>query len=506
MNLFDYFGNMNIFGAVPNAQVQSLLDNKLIDQSVIDRANKQSIGTGLVTGLASYLAQPKTLDAGDATPYIARAFLNANKAAQTPFENIPKSYALNTQIAENQRLQKENERTATQRDKISLVIDDIISKNPNLSYLRNAPDAQRLAAVEEFTKNQLTPAKVKAPTRSKFDRLNDNNTPNDPKDDFLETVTQQFDPNLVMEDGTVGGFIDYNVAPKDIALDTLFEQETIELLAAQYVQTGQLPTLGRGKTGEQNRKAVYDEVAKMARKSGFVNENGSVDIQQYVADIQAQKQELRSSSLNLNRFDTGPQGNRVESLNVGIDHIESFRKIVKALNNKDFKDVNRLRNYFSKRYSNPELASFETAKPIISTEVAKGIIGGNVMTREDRAELQETIEAAQSFDEINAALDTALIMLAGQLEGLQNQYESGLTKRTLERNPFDERLNEKTKSVLKEIREKYSPKPVDPDVISLSNPRPEDAKWVKLYKENPNSATGRAIKEKLLTLGYNFNE
>jgi hypothetical protein len=176
-----------------------------------------------------------------------------------------------------------------------------------------------------------------------------------------------------------------------------------------------------------------------------------------VADIQAQKQELRSSNLNLNRFDTGPQGNRVESLNVGIDHIVSFRKIVDSLKNKDFKDVNRLRNYFSRRYSNPELASFETAKPIISTEVAKGIIGGNVMTREDRAELQNTIDAAQSWEEINAALDTALVMLSGQMEGLKNQYESGLTKRVLDRNPFDERLNDKTKQVLKDIREKYNP-------------------------------------------------
>ena len=128
------------------------------------------------------------------------------------------------------------------------------------------------------------------------------------------------------------------------------------------------------------------------------------------------------------------------------------------------------------------------------------------MTREDRAELQDTIDAAQSFEEINAALDTALIMLAGQLEGLENQYKSGLTARALERNPFDERLNKKTIKVLKEIREKYEEKPVNPDVISLSNPRPEDATWVKLYKDNPNSSTGRAIKQKLLKLGYNFNE
>ena len=66
--LFDYFGNMNIFGAAPNAQVQSLLDNKLISKEAVERANKQSIGSGLITGLASYLAQPKNQGFGDSTP------------------------------------------------------------------------------------------------------------------------------------------------------------------------------------------------------------------------------------------------------------------------------------------------------------------------------------------------------------------------------------------------------------------------------------------------------
>jgi hypothetical protein len=130
MNLFDYFGNMNVFGAAPNAQVQSLLDNKLIDQSVIDKANRQSIGTGLVTGLASYLAQPKNLNAGDATPYIAKAFLNANKAAQAPFANIPQGYAMDTQIAED-KLKIQNQ----QRDealKQELLNDPRVKNNPIL--------------------------------------------------------------------------------------------------------------------------------------------------------------------------------------------------------------------------------------------------------------------------------------------------------------------------------------------------------------------------------------
>ena len=498
-NLFNIFEGMNAFGASPDARTKSLLDAELITPETVEAANRRSIGTGIVTGLANYLAMPKNQGFGSGIPYIAQSYLAANKAAQSPFQRIGDKYAMDKQIAEQKRVL--GERTKTQG-----VIDQMIASDPNLAYLRNAPLAQQITAVEAYTKRQLTTTVPKAPTRSKFDRVNNNNTPNDKKDDFLETVTQQYNPDLKNKDGTVGGYLDYNIAPKDIALDTLFEPQTISLLAAQYEQTGQLPTLGRGKTGEQNRKAVYDAVAKRAKKSGFVNVDGDVDIESYVADIQAQKSELRSSNLNLNRFDTGPQGNRVESLNVGIDHIESFRKITAALKNKNFKDVNRINIQFAKRYSNPQLAAFETAKPIISTEVAKGIIGGNVMTREDRAELQETIDAAQSFDEINAALDTALIMLAGQLEGLQNQYESGLTKRTLARNPFDERLNDKTKSVLKEIREKYAENPVNSDVISLSNPRPEDATWVKLYKDNPNSSTGRAIKQKLLKLGYNFNE
>ena len=52
--------------------------NKLIGKEAIERAKKQSIGSGLITGLASYLAQPKNQGYGDSTPYLAKAFLNAN--------------------------------------------------------------------------------------------------------------------------------------------------------------------------------------------------------------------------------------------------------------------------------------------------------------------------------------------------------------------------------------------------------------------------------------------
>ena len=103
MNLFDYFGDMNVFGAAPDARAQSLLDAKLITPEAIKAANKRSIGTGIMTGLASYFAQPKTGNYGSALPYIGKAYLNANKAAQAPFQGIADKYLMDTKIEENKK-------------------------------------------------------------------------------------------------------------------------------------------------------------------------------------------------------------------------------------------------------------------------------------------------------------------------------------------------------------------------------------------------------------------
>ena len=172
MNLFDYFGNMNVFAAGPNAQVQSLLDNKLIDQSVIDKANKQSIGTGLVTGLASYFAQPQNQNYGDVSPYIAKAFLNANKAAQAPFENIPQGYEMDTQIAENKLKLKNQQRDEALKQE--LLNDPRVQSNPILR-----------AAV--FSK----PEKV-------FEILNTPKKPLGQKERLAQLMTMDADPNQTL--------------------------------------------------------------------------------------------------------------------------------------------------------------------------------------------------------------------------------------------------------------------------------------------------------------------
>jgi len=160
-NLFNIFEGMNAFGAGPGARTRSLLDTidpvtgkPLITQDAIDKANRQSIGTGIVTGLASYLAQPKNKGYGSAVPYLAQSYLQANKAAQAPFQGVADKYLMDTQLTEQQRVL--GERTKTQD-----VINKMILDDPSLGYLNGAPLAQQITAINEKIKLQMSPSKDK---------------------------------------------------------------------------------------------------------------------------------------------------------------------------------------------------------------------------------------------------------------------------------------------------------------------------------------------------------
>ena len=525
MNLFDYFGDINAFGAGPDARAQSLLDAKLITPEAMESANKRSIGTGIMTGLASYFAQPKNQNYGSVVPYLGKAYLNANQAAQAPFQGIADKYLMDTKIAENQRV-------LGQRDKIQTVIDEMITKNPNLAYLKDAPDDQKLAAVEAYTKQQLTPTKVTAPKRVKRDMVNDNGTPNIATDDYLEVVVEEFDPTLTNSNGVKGDFREVSRSPKVMESEALFSDNAANLYAEQYLLTGVFPPFGRGKHAAANRAKVTDIAAGGAVRKGFVKNDpktGGIlldkkgqpipDFEAFTADIQVNKAMIRDQSLSGARFSTGPQGNTIRSLNVGIDHLETFREFAEALHNKDVKGINRLRNKLAIQLSNEDLAAFEVTKTIVSTEVAKAITGSNVMTYDDRSAFGEQVSAAQSYDEIVAAITAAQKLMAGQLEGLEQQYISATSPQYREKNPFfisrssdgvDGFVGKRTEEVLNRVRgivpNEGIENPVNPDVISLANPKPEDKKFVDMYLKDPNSTTGKQIKKALIQRGYKIEE
>jgi len=151
MNLFDYFGDINVFGAAPDARAQSLLDAKLITPEAIEAANKRSIGTGIMTGLASYFAQPKNQNYGSVVPYLGKAYLNANKAAQAPFQGIADKYLMDTKIAENQRV-------LGQRNMTNETFAKLAEANPDLKqYLNMNVDFKNKIIQEMYTQSQAKP-------------------------------------------------------------------------------------------------------------------------------------------------------------------------------------------------------------------------------------------------------------------------------------------------------------------------------------------------------------
>ncbi len=152
INLFDYFKGLNAFGAGPGPRTQSLLDSNLITQDAIDAANKRSIGTGIMTGLASYLAQPKNQGFGSPLPYLGKSYLAASQAAQAPFQQIADKYLMDTQLKEQQRIlgqQKTDEELKKQ-----LLNDKRVQADP---ILRAAVESNPAKALEILSKQPTRP-------------------------------------------------------------------------------------------------------------------------------------------------------------------------------------------------------------------------------------------------------------------------------------------------------------------------------------------------------------
>lgn len=449
----------------------------MIKSEDLDALKNRSLVQGLLTAGLGYLAQPKTGRYGSALPYLGKAGLMGLQAMQQPYDQFGKDLEMGYKI-ENLNLERSS------RNRTKEFIDEMVaSGDPRWANLDKLGPNEQATAVQQYLQERFKSPTKTAPTRNKREIAVDEDGDGNP--DRLDVITEQWNP-------VTGEFDEVSRAPKEINLDTLYSDEAITLIANQYVQTGTIPTLGRGKTGEQNRKKAYEKVVEIAKKRGFE----APDLDQFMADIQSNKQELRSSTLSLNRFDTGPQGNTVRSLNVAVDHLDTFRELAEAINTGNVKDINRAKMFLAQRYNNPNLTEFNAAKQIISTEVAKAVVGSANLALEDRKELANVVDAANSWEELQAAIVGVQKLMAGQLDGLRSQYESSLDDNTLKRNPFDERLNARTKEVLENIRNKTSDTKTKQKIID-----PEDQAAIEWLKTAPDNETSRAVRADLKKRG-----
>lgn len=122
-------------------------------------------------------------------------------------------------------------------------------------------------------------------------------------------------------------------------------------------------------------------------------------------------------------FGTGKQGDVTRYLNVGIDHLGSLGELASALNNGDISIINRVSNLV-KTELNLSTApnTFEAAKSIVGAEVVKAVVGGAAALG-DREEARKPIDSARSPQQLADVIGEYKRLMAGQLGGLERQYE-----------------------------------------------------------------------------------
>jgi hypothetical protein len=142
-------------------------------------------------------------------------------------------------------------------------------------------------------------------------------------------------------------------------------------------------------------------------------------------------------------FGTGKQGDTVRSLNVAVQHLDLLEGLGKDLNNSDNKSTNRFFNAIGKEFGRENVTNFETAKTIVGDEVVKAVIGAGAGSLADREDLQAKFDASSSPTQLLGVIKTAKGLMAGQLKGLERQYQSTTGKKD-----FESKLDPETQSAL----------------------------------------------------------
>ena len=161
--LKDIFGTgTNIFGASAGGETDLLVENGLLSQEAVDKAQNASLMQGLIGTAVSYAAQPKNQDYGSSIPYLAKGFQQGMTQAKQPFTEL-RSTANSVMKMEDYALQKSTrERSARSRE----LMDKI--RNPDgtinfqvLTQLR-AEDPKAFLQYQELELNDAKIDKLKS--------------------------------------------------------------------------------------------------------------------------------------------------------------------------------------------------------------------------------------------------------------------------------------------------------------------------------------------------------
>jgi hypothetical protein len=133
-------------------------------------------------------------------------------------------------------------------------------------------------------------------------------------------------------------------------------------------------------------------------------------------------------------------------MNVAVDHLDSLNEAAEALKNGQIPIFNKITQEFAKQTGLPQPTDFDALKTIVGSEVAKAVAGGATALG-DRAEIRESIDRANSPEQLAGVIRRYQQLMAGQVKGLKQTFTSS----GLPEDEFEKKLLPRTKKVLNEM-------------------------------------------------------
>lgn len=204
------------------------------------------------------------------------------------------------------------------------------------------------------------------------------------------------------------------------AINPTMDQDTQDFNSALYLRTGQMPSIGN-RSG-QAKAAI---TAGAQRLQAIIDAGGELPAGA-TRGFEAARQRIGYGleKKTEEAFGPGQLGSNVKSANVAIQHLDQLRELGIALQNKDNQTVNEVANRVRAWNGGADPTNFDFVKGLALDEVAKFVVGGN-FTQGDREEIKEGIKNASSPQQIAGIIEHAQGLMAGQMNGLRQQYVSG---------------------------------------------------------------------------------
>ena len=274
--------------------------------------------------------------------------------------------------------------------------------------------------------------------------------------------------------------------------------QAIDVAAQIYLQTGQLPALGIGKSAGSLKSAILNRATELygnpnattpVKPAGVINQSSSAvnppvsfNASDMASQIVGNKIDNASKTKAAKDFSTGTQGRQVTAFNTAIDHLATMEKLSDALKNNDVKAFNYLGNLVAKQTGQPAPTNFDAAKQIVTAEVIKAVVasGGGV---KERQEAEANFSGANSPAQLKGVINTYKQLLGGQLNSLGLQYET-----TTGRTDFSKKLTSDAKTEYENIRSKNTTSNTGlPPGVGTDWTLKTDAKGNKAYVSPDNS-------------------